>query len=150
MCSSPRSGSERAHCAANLANTRAAGEPAEAVAPENAIHARIRDRNGVIACQIPDDADWSQAGGLAQIQHLLDDLRSRSVGGVLRSRLAVFEARQAVLPIGSSPAIEAGPTNAKISASLADIPNPVSMLKHPQLVVHIPPEFVHPGHPSCP
>jgi hypothetical protein len=52
--------------------------------------------------------------------------------------------------MGSPPAIEAGPTNAKISAGLADIANLVSVLEHPQLVVHIAPEFVHHGHPSCP
>jgi len=32
--------------------------------------------------------------------------------------------------------IEAGPTNAEISASLTDIANLVSVLEHPQLVVH--------------
>jgi hypothetical protein len=51
-----------------------------------------------------------------------------------------------VLPIGSSPAIEAGPPNAEISASLADIANLVSVLEHPQLMVHIAPELVHPDH----
>jgi hypothetical protein len=41
----------------DVANTRAAGQPAEAVAPENAIHAGIGDGDGVITRQIPDDAD---------------------------------------------------------------------------------------------
>jgi hypothetical protein len=45
--------------------------------------------------------------------------------------------------------IEAGPTDAKIPTCLADITNLVSVLEHPQLVVHIAPEFVHPDHPSC-
>jgi hypothetical protein len=77
---------------------------AQAMTPENAIHACIGDGDGVIARQIPDDAYWPQAVGFPQIQHLLDDLWSRSIGRILRSCLAVFEARQAVLPIGSSPA----------------------------------------------
>lgn len=41
------------------------------------------------------------------------------------------------------------PANAKIPTCLADITNLVSVLEHPQLVVHIAPEFVHPDHPSC-
>jgi hypothetical protein len=42
-----------------------------------------------------------------------------------------------MLPIRGPPAIETGPTNAKIPASLSDIADFVLVLKQPQLVVHI-------------
>ena len=69
----------------DLANTRAAGQPAEAVAPENAIHACIGDGDGVITRQIPDDAYGPKAVGRAQVQHFLDDFRRRAIGGIFRS-----------------------------------------------------------------
>jgi len=94
--------------------------------------------------------DTLKPASFPQVQHLLDDLRSSAIGGIFRSCLAIFEACQAMLPIGGPPTIETGPTDAKITASLADIANLVSVLEHPQLVVHIPPEFVHRNHPSCP
>lgn len=83
------------------------------------------------------------------MQDLLDDLRRRAIGGILRRCFAVLEACQAVLPKSRPPAIEAGSADAKIPTRLADITNLVSVLEHPQLVVHIAPEFVHPDHPSC-
>src|SRR5580704_16487103 len=44
----------------DLANPRAARKPVQAIAPENAIDADIRDLDGVIARQIPDDPDGSK------------------------------------------------------------------------------------------
>jgi hypothetical protein len=82
----------------DLANTRAAGQPAEAVAPENAIHAGFGDGNGVITRQVPDDAYRPQAVGRAQVQNLLDDLRGGTIGGILRRRFAVLEASPKWLP----------------------------------------------------
>ena len=82
------------------------------------------------------------------MQDLLDDLRRRAIGGILRRCFAVLEACQAVLPKSRPPAIEAGSADAKIPTRLADITNLVSVLEHPQLVVHIAPEFVHPDFPS--
>jgi hypothetical protein len=49
-----------------------------------------------------------------------------------------------VLPIASPPAIETARPTPKIPASLTDIANLVREFKHPQLVIHIAPEFVHP------
>ena len=64
----------------DFANTRAARQPAKTVAPENAINAGIGDGDGVIALQVPDDAYRSKPVGRTQVQHLLDDLRSRTIG----------------------------------------------------------------------
>ena len=44
----------------DLTNPRAARKPVQAIAPENAIDAGIRDLDVVIARQIPDDPDGSQ------------------------------------------------------------------------------------------
>ena len=44
----------------DLTNPRAARKPVQAIAPENAIDAGIRDLDGVIARQIPDDPNGSQ------------------------------------------------------------------------------------------
>ncbi len=66
----------------DLANTSAAGQPAEAVAPDNAIHAGIGDGDGVITRQVPNNAYGPQAVGRAQVQHFLDDLRRRAIGGI--------------------------------------------------------------------
>lgn len=79
-----------------------------------------------------------------------DKIGSRAIGGILRSRLAALEAYQAVLSIGRPPAIEAHSTDAKTPTGLADITNLVSVLEHPQLVIHIASEFVNPDHPSHP
>jgi hypothetical protein len=76
-------------------------------------------------------------------------LLGRAIGRVLWRRLTVLKACQAVLSISCLPAVEAGPTDAEIPASLADIANLISVLEHPQLVVHISPKLVHPDHPSC-
>lgn len=70
------------------------------------VHAGIGDGDGVIASQIPDNAYWPQAVRRAQVQHLLDDLRSRAIGRIFRSCLAILEACQTVLSMGRPPAIE--------------------------------------------
>ena len=44
----------------DLTNPRATRKPVQAIAPENAIDAGIRDLDGVIARQIPDDPNGSQ------------------------------------------------------------------------------------------
>ena len=105
----------------DLADTCAARQPAEAIAPENAIDPGVGNSDGVITRQIPDDADWPQPVGLAQIQHLLDDLEGRTIGRVLWRRLRVLKACQAVLSISCSPTVETGPTDAEIPAGLSDI-----------------------------
>ena len=51
----------------DIADTCAARQPAEAIAPENAIDPGVGNGDGVIARQILDDADWPQPASLAQM-----------------------------------------------------------------------------------
>jgi hypothetical protein len=68
----------------NLADTRSTRQVAQTIALEDAVDARIRDFDAMVACQIPNDADRSEVVSLTQMQHLFDDLRSCAVGRVLR------------------------------------------------------------------
>ena len=59
----------------------------QAIALEDTGYASSRDLDVMVTRQVPDDAHWPQVVGLAEVKHLLDDLRRRSVLRVLRDRL---------------------------------------------------------------
>lgn len=68
-----------------LSHASASGRSIEAVAPENAVDPSIRNLDVVIARQVTDDPDRPKVILSAQIQNLLDDLRRRMIGKILRN-----------------------------------------------------------------
>ena len=80
----------------------------------------------------------------------LDNLGGRAIGGILRDGLAILKASNAMLLVGSSPAVEAGAPNTEITARLPNITDRLSMLENPKLVFCLAPELVHCHHPFRP
>jgi hypothetical protein len=120
------------------------------MALENAVDISIGVFDGVIARQIPEDAHRAEMIGPPQMQDFLDNLRGCAIGRVLRDGLAVLQTSNAMLPVGNSPAIEAGAPNAEITARLPNITERLSMLENPKFVLCLAPELVHCHHPFRP
>jgi len=105
----------------DLTNPRASRKPVQAIAPENAIDAGIRDLDVVIARQIPDDPNGSQVVSPPQMKNLLDDLGGGAVGGVLRYGLTLHQASFPLALESCSPAIKTSPADPKIPTGLGNV-----------------------------
>lgn len=125
-------------------------ESVQAIPLENARDASSGDLDVVVACQIPDDAHGPQVVGLAQVKNLLDDLRRRSVPGVLRDRL-LPNLSSLTMPLERGlPAVEAGSADAEVAAGPGDVSSLLSVLQDPKFALNITVCQGHRDHPPGP
>ena len=113
----------------DLAEPCSPWEPAQAIALEDTGYVGSGDLGVVVARQVPDDTHGSQVVGLAQVMNLLDDLRRRSVPGVLWDRLLPNQGSLTMLLERRLPAVEAGSAYAEVPAGPTDMPRLLGMLQ---------------------
>ena len=70
---------------------RTSGQAVETIAFEDAIDTSIRNSDAVTTRQVPDNPNWSKVILVQQIQNLLDDLRWRLIGWILRNWLGILQ-----------------------------------------------------------
>lgn len=129
------------------------GEQAETMAAESAVDACVGDGDGVVARQVPNDADRPEMVGLAQMKDLLDDRRRGAIGRVLWHGLFVHQALFALSAQRVFRAIETRPADPEVAAGLRNIADGIRVLENPLLALDIAFFFCHRDHPpagACP
>tara|TARA_R110001592_G_scaffold197769_3_gene445788 strand:- start:5541 stop:6158 length:618 start_codon:yes stop_codon:yes gene_type:complete len=114
----------------DLAHTRTAGKPVDAMTFQHSRDRRIGYFDAVITLKIPNNPHGPEMVFAPEMEDFLLDLNWRSVCMPFRDWWAVYETIFAILHVGLAPAVKTGPANPKVTACLGHMSGLVGISKN--------------------